>query len=112
MITRSQKAPATRGPIIQLYNDRLAATFACDPANRKIKNLSFAALREFFSQSDDNIEDYLDLLAERALPINSSFSSTKRVVTTWSHFVGATRMVESRLAMSMVPPPRARGHAN
>ena len=109
MATRTNRPAApSQVPIIQLYNDRLATAVDLQrqgqPANWNVGTLNFIGLYELFHELNEDVEDYLDLFAERALPVTSS---TQRVVTTWSHFLAATRMAQSRALMSLVPAPRS-----
>src|SRR5262245_7487728 len=110
MITRTQKRTAARVPTIQLYNDRLATAVDLQrqgqPA-RNLRSLNFMGLYQLFNEVNGDIEEYLDLFAERALPVSGRYSSTRQVVTTWSHFLRATQMAQSRVLMAMVPVPRS-----
>ena len=85
MFTSRQSLSETRGPIIQFYNDRLA-----NPVNLQLDTVN------------EDIEDYLDIFAELALQLGGH-NSRRRVVTTWSHFLRATGLAQSRPIMSVVP---------
>src|SRR5262245_1545907 len=107
MIPASERLSESQAPVIQLYNDRLAAATSLQSqdkdATRSARGLNFIALHELLEQVND-IEDYLDLLAELAEP-SEIVDCPTRIVTTWSHFVKASRWARSRRMMAMASLP-------
>jgi starvation-inducible DNA-binding protein len=75
--------------MIELCNARLADAvdlqLQCKHAHWNAKGPNFIALHELFAQVNDDVEDYIDLIAERAVQLGGIANSTERIVPTWSH---------------------------
>ena len=80
---------AKRVQLIELCNACLAEAvdlqLHCKHAHWNIKGPNFIALHQLFDQVNDDAEDYIDLIAERAVQLGGIANSTSRVVTTWAH---------------------------
>lgn len=77
--------PATaRGRIAELLNHRLADAIdlqsQCKQAHWNVKGPSFIALHELFDKINEDVEDYVDLLAERVVQLGGVAEGTARVV--------------------------------
>jgi starvation-inducible DNA-binding protein len=79
----------TRVEMIELCNARLADAvdlqLQCKHAHWNVKGPNFIALHKLFDQVNEDVEDYIDLIAERAVQLGAIADSTARVVTTWAH---------------------------
>jgi len=68
--TRNDLPESTRSKIIGLCNDRLADAIdlqtQCKYAHWNVKGPNFIALHELFDKVNEDVEDYVDLIAERA----------------------------------------------
>lgn len=75
--------------LIELCNARLADAvdlqLQCKHAHWNVKGPNFIELHELFAQVNDDAEDYIDLIAERAVQLGGIANSTERIVPTWSH---------------------------
>jgi len=95
----------SRVPVIQLYNERLANSLRMQRQGKTakwiFKDATSVALDELFDQLSEDVEDYLDLFADRAVNLGRMYS-TRSVVSTWSHFLRTTRLTQSRVMMSMI----------
>jgi starvation-inducible DNA-binding protein len=78
-----------RVQLIELCNECLAEAvdlqLHCKHAHWNVKGPNFIALHQLFDQVNDGVEDYLDLIAERAVQLGGTANSTSRVVATWAH---------------------------
>ncbi len=92
-----------RARVIQLYNERLANSVGLrrqgKTAKGILKDATSVVLDELFDQLSEDVEEDLDLFADRAVHWGGS---TRSVVSTWSHFLRTTRLVQSRAIMSMI----------
>jgi len=90
-------------PVIQLYNERLANTVGLrlqgKTAKWTRKDATSVVLDELLDQLSEDVEEYLDLFADRVVHWGGS---TRGVVSTWSHFLRAMRLAQTRAVMSMV----------
>ena len=57
----------------------------CKHAHWNVKGPNFIALHQLFDQINESVEDYIDLIAERAVQLGGIANSTAHVVTTWAH---------------------------
>jgi len=78
-----------RVQIIELCNARLADAvdlqLHCKHAHWNVKGPNFIALHQLFDQVNESVEDYIDLVAERAVQLGGIANSTSHVVATWAH---------------------------
>jgi len=78
-----------RVQLIELCNECLAEAvdlqLHCKHAHWNIKGPNFIALHQLFDQVNDSVEDYIDLIAERAVQLGGIANSTSHVVATWAH---------------------------
>ena len=97
---------AKRSPTIQLYNDRLSRAVdlrrQCKAGEWTLNDPTASALYELFEQLHEDVEDYIDLFARETVQPGNP---TKRIVSTWSHFLKTARVARSRMNMSMVAVP-------
>jgi starvation-inducible DNA-binding protein len=88
-ITSNKLSESARVELIELCNARLADAvdlqLQCKHAHWNVKGPNFIALHELFAQVNDDVEDYIDLIAERAVQLGGIANSTERIVPTWSH---------------------------
>src|SRR5437867_11991088 len=75
---------ATRRKVIELCNDRLADAIdlqtQCKYAHWNVKGPNFIALHELFDKINEDVEDYVDLIAERAVQLGGIAIGTARSV--------------------------------
>ena len=57
----------------------------CKHAHWNVKGPNFIALHQLFDQVNESVEDYIDLIAERAVQLGGIANSTAHIVTTWAH---------------------------
>ena len=57
----------------------------CKHAHWNVKGPNFIALHQLFDQVNESVEDYIDLIGERAVQLGGIANSTAHVVTTWAH---------------------------
>jgi starvation-inducible DNA-binding protein len=78
-----------RVQLIELCNGCLAEAvdlqLHCKHAHWNVKGPNFIGLHQLFDQVNDSVEDYIDLIAERAVQLGGIANSTARVVTTRAH---------------------------
>src|SRR5260370_36147507 len=78
-----------RAELIELCNECLAEAvdlqLHCKHAHWNVKGPNFIALHQLFDQVNESVEDYIDLIAERAVQLGGIANSTAHVVTTWAH---------------------------
>src|SRR5882724_8548645 len=86
--TRIDLSEAKRVQIIELCNaclaDAVDLQLHCKHAHWNVKGPNFIALHQLFDQVNEG-EDYIDLIAERAVQLGGIANSTAHVVTTWAH---------------------------
>jgi len=113
MNTSSYRMATRRVPVIQLFNDRLAnAVNAQRRGKQAYLTPGLPALRELFEQLDEDIDDYIDIVAEQPYRPGSITLSTKRFVTTWSHYLRTRQMARSRVIMALASFPNSPRFAN
>src|SRR5438046_10509532 len=87
--TKNDISEASRSKVIALCNERLADAIdlqtQCKFAHWNVKGANFIALHQLFDQVNESVEDYIDLIAERAVQLGGIANSTARVVTPWAH---------------------------
>jgi len=78
-----------RVQLIELCNaclaDAVDLQLHCKHAHWNVKGPNFIALHQLFDQVNENVEDYIDLIAERAVQLGGIANSTAHVVATWAH---------------------------
>ncbi len=87
--TRIDVSETKRAELIELCNACLAEAvdlqLHCKHAHWNVKGPNFIALHQLFDQVNESVEDYIDLIAERAVQLGGIANSTAHVVTTWAH---------------------------
>ena len=81
--TQNDLTESTRIKIIGLCNDRLADAIdlqtQCKYAHWNVKGTNFIALHELFDKINEDVEDYVDLIAERAVQLGGVAEGTARM---------------------------------
>lgn len=81
--TRINLAPDVRGEIIALLNQQLADTFdlysQTKQAHWNVKGAQFYPLHELFDKLAEELEGYVDLIAERATALGGAAQGTVRL---------------------------------
>jgi len=71
--TKNDLPETTRAKVIELCNGRLADAIdlhtQCKQAHWNVKGPNFIALHELFDKVNEDVEDYVDLVAERAVQL-------------------------------------------
>ncbi|PYS55612.1 MAG: DNA starvation/stationary phase protection protein Dps [Acidobacteria bacterium] len=82
--TKNDLAEATRAKIIELCNARLADAVdlqtQCKYAHWNVKGPNFIALHELFDKVNEDVEEYIDLIAERAVQLGGNAEGTARMI--------------------------------
>src|SRR5438034_11336008 len=82
--TKSDLAESTRRQMIDLLNARLADAIdlqtQCKQAHWNVKGPHFIALHELFDKVNEDVEEYVDLIAERAVQLGGVVDGTARAV--------------------------------
>ena len=82
--TKNDISQATRGKLAELLNARLADAIdlqtQCKQAHWNVKGPHFIALHELFDEINEEVEEYIDLLAERAVQLGGTAEGTARSV--------------------------------
>src|SRR5688572_23695182 len=82
--TKNDLPEAARTKSIDLLNARLADAIdlqtQCKHAHWNVKGPNFIALHELFDKVNEDIEDYVDLIAERAVQLGGAVDGTARSV--------------------------------
>src|SRR5882672_5443356 len=81
--TKNDIPKATRTKLIELLDARLADAIdlqtQCKQAHWNVKGPSFIALHELFDKINEEVEDYVDLIAERAVQLGGAVHGTARM---------------------------------
>jgi len=89
--TKNDVPEASRGEVIGLLNQRLAESIdlqtQCKQAHWNVKGPSFIALHKLFDEINEEVEAYVDLLAERIVQFGGIAEGTVGVVTERSTLV-------------------------
>jgi starvation-inducible DNA-binding protein len=84
-ITKNDLPEAGRAEAIQLLNERLADCIdlqtQCKQAHWNVKGPDFIALHKLFDDINEAVEEYVDLLAERAVQLGGIAEGTARTVS-------------------------------
>src|SRR5712691_13468047 len=82
--TKNDLPEGTRVKMVQLLNARLADAIDLQTqmkqAHWNVKGPSFIALHELFDKINEDVEDYVDLIAERAVQLGGTVEGTARLV--------------------------------
>jgi starvation-inducible DNA-binding protein len=80
--TKNDLPEATRSKVVDLLNARLADSIdlqtQCKQAHWNVKGPSFIALHKLFDEINEDVEDYIDLIAERAVQLGGVADGTAR----------------------------------
>src|SRR3989442_14854244 len=81
--TKNDLPEGTRRQVIELCNARLADAIdlqtQCKQAHWNVKGPNFIALHKLFDEVNDGVEEYVDLIAERAVQLGGVADGTARV---------------------------------
>ena len=82
--TKNDLPAATRARVAELLNARLADCIdlqtQCKQAHWNVKGPSFIALHKLFDDINEDVEEYVDLLAERVVQLGGVAEGTARMV--------------------------------
>jgi starvation-inducible DNA-binding protein len=82
--TKNDLPEATRSKVIDLCNARLADSIdlqtQCKQAHWNVKGPDFIALHELFDKVNEDVEEYVDLIAERVVQLGGVADGTARSV--------------------------------
>ena len=82
--TKNDLPEATRGNVVELLNARLADCIDLQTQTKQahwnVKGPNFIALHELFDKINEEVEDYVDDIAERAVQLGGVAEGTARVV--------------------------------
>jgi starvation-inducible DNA-binding protein len=82
--TKNDLSETTRAKIIELCNSRLADAIdlqtQCKYAHWNVKGPNFIALHELFDKINEDVEDYVDLIAERSVQLGGTADGTARMI--------------------------------
>jgi starvation-inducible DNA-binding protein len=86
--TKNDLSPSTRVQVCELLNQRLADCIdlqtQCKQAHWNVKGPSFIALHKLFDEVNEDVEEYVDLLAERIIQLGGVAEGTARRVASRS----------------------------
>src|SRR2546425_11725138 len=89
--TRNDLPESARTKLVELLNARLADAIdlqtQCKQAHWNVKGPEFIALHKLFDEVNDAVEEYVDLIAERAVQLGGVADGTARVVAERSTLV-------------------------
>src|ERR1700757_2071042 len=81
--TKNDISEATRSKAIELLNARLADAIDLQTQTKQahwnVKGANFIALHELFDKVNEDVEDYVDLIAERAVQLGGTAEGTARM---------------------------------
>src|SRR5467141_4709166 len=82
--TKNDLPEATRVKAVELLNARLADCTDLQTQSKQahwnVKGPHFIALHELFDKINEEVEDYVDLIAERAVQLGGAAEGTARMV--------------------------------
>jgi starvation-inducible DNA-binding protein len=82
--TKNDLPEATRREVVELLNQRLADCIdlqtQCKQAHWNVKGPAFIALHKLFDEINEDVEEYVDLLAERVVQLGGIAEGTVGVV--------------------------------
>jgi starvation-inducible DNA-binding protein len=98
--TKNDLAEGVRGKVVQLLNDRLADCVDLQTqtkhAHWNIKGPNFIALHELFDKIYEDVAEYVDVIAERAVQLGGVAEGTARVVARRSTLAEYPTAVDGR----------------
>src|SRR6185436_6797434 len=101
--TRNDLSEATRAKVVEILNARLANAIDLQTQTKQahwnVKGPNFIALHELFDKINEDVEDYVDDIAERAVQLGGVAEGTARTVAT-------------RSSLSEYPPNAADGRSH
>ena len=101
--TKNDLPEATRVKVVELLNARLADCIDLETQTKQahwnVKGPNFIALHELFDKINDDVEDYVDDIAERAVQLGGVAE-------------GTARMVAKRTSLAEYPAHAAEGRAH
>ena len=81
--TKNDLPERTRVEVVTLLNQRLADAIdlqsQCKQAHWNVKGDNFIALHELFDKVNEDVEDYVDLIAERSVQLGGTAEGTARM---------------------------------
>jgi len=82
--TKNDLPAKTRTAVVDLCNERLADAIdlqtQCKQAHWNVKGPDFIALHELFDKINEDVEEYVDLIAERAVQLGGVAEGTARSI--------------------------------
>jgi starvation-inducible DNA-binding protein len=82
--TQNDLSETSRSKVIELCNKRLADAIdlqtQCKYAHWNVRGPHFITLHELFDKINEDVEDYVDLIAERAVQLGGDAAGTARIV--------------------------------
>src|SRR5688500_20035945 len=82
--TKNDLPAAARAEVVRLLNGRLADCIdlqtMCKQAHWNVKGLQFISLHKLFDEINEDVEEYVDLIAERIVQLGGIAEGTTRVV--------------------------------
>jgi starvation-inducible DNA-binding protein len=82
--TKNDLAPSTRAEVVALLNARLADCIDlqthCKQAHWNVKGPQFIALHKLFDEINEAVEEYVDMIAERAVQLGGIAEGTARMI--------------------------------
>lgn len=82
--TKNDLPERTRADVVALLNQRLADAIdlqtQCKQAHWNVKGENFIALHELFDKVNEDVEEYVDLIAERSVQLGGVAEGTARMV--------------------------------
>jgi starvation-inducible DNA-binding protein len=101
--TKNDLPEANRVKVVELLNARLADAIDLQTQTKQahwnVKGPNFIALHELFDKINEEVEDYVDLIAERAVQLGGVAE-------------GTVRMVARRSSLSEYPAKTVEGHGH
>ncbi len=83
-VTKNDLPESTRGKLVELLNQRLADAIDLQTQTKQahwnVRGPNFIALHELFDKINEDVEEYVDLIAERAVQLGGSAQGTARSV--------------------------------
>src|SRR4051795_13494594 len=89
--TKNELSPGTRTQVCDLLNQRLADCIdlqtQCKQAHWNVKGPSFIALHKLFDEVNEDVEEYVDLIAERVVQLGGIAEGTVGIVAKRSSLI-------------------------
>jgi starvation-inducible DNA-binding protein len=98
--TKNDLPETSRGKAVELLNARLADCIdlqtQCKQAHWNVKGPNFIALHELFDKVNEEVEDYVDDIAERAVQLGGVAEGTARMAAKRSALAEYPKAVDGR----------------